>query len=70
MKEKCISLSKFDFEKVGAYAKAQAINPFISHEPLPYNLSPLMVAVKGSELHPFETGTTSVWPDRIIGFFV
>ena len=29
-----------------------------------------MVAVKGSELQPFETGTTSVWPDKIIGFLL
>jgi hypothetical protein len=33
-------------------------------------LSPFTVAVKGSELQPFETGTTSVCPDRIIGFLV
>ena len=42
----------------------------MSHDPLPYSLSPLIVAVKGSELQPFETGTTSVCPDKIIGFLV
>ena len=31
-------------------------------------MSPLIVALKGSEDQPFETGTTSVWPERIIGF--
>ena len=33
--EKCISLSKLEFEKTGAYANTQAIKPFMSHEPLP-----------------------------------
>ena len=28
-----------------------------------------MVATKGSVDHPLETGTTSVCPDKIIGFF-
>ena len=68
--EKWISLSKFEEEKIGAYANAHAINPFISHEPLPNNLSSLIVASKGSVAHPLETGTTSVCPDKIIGFFL
>ena len=58
--EKLISLSKFDFEKTGAKANVHAINPFISHEPLPYSLSPLIVALNGSVDQPLETGTTSV----------
>jgi len=29
-----------------------------------------MIAVKGSEVQPLETGTTSVWPDKIIGFLL
>ena len=33
--EKCISLSKLEFEKILAYARAQAIKPLISHAPLP-----------------------------------
>jgi len=32
----------------------------MSQDPLPYNLLSLIVAVKGSELQPLETGTTSV----------
>ena len=56
-----------DFEKMGAKAKAQAIKPFISQAPLPYNLSSFIVALKGSVDHPGETGTTSVCPDKIIG---
>ena len=67
--EKWISLSKFTDERVGTYASAHAINPFMSHEPLPKSLSPFIVAINGSVFQPFETGTTSVWPDKIIGFF-
>ena len=58
--EKLISRSKFDFEKIGAKANVHAINPFISHEPLPYSLSSLIVALNGSVDQPLETGTTSV----------
>ena len=47
-------------EKIGAKANVHAIKPFISQEPLPYNLSSLIVALKGSVDQPLETGTTSV----------
>ena len=40
----------------------------MSHEPRPYNFSFFIVAIKGSDDQPFETGTTSVCPDKIIGF--
>ena len=43
----------------------QAIKPFISQEPRPKSLSPLIVALKGSVDQLFETGTTSVCPDKI-----
>ena len=33
-------------------------------------VSLLIVAVKGSELQPFDTGTTSLWPDKMIGFLL
>ena len=68
--EKCISLSRFDFEKIGAKAKVHAMKPFISHEPLPKSLLSLIVAWKGSVAQPFDTGTTSVCPDKIIGFLL
>ena len=58
--EKILKRFKFDEEKIGAYANTHAINPFISHDPLPNNLSSLIVASKGSVAHPLETGTTSV----------
>ena len=58
--EKLISLSKFDFEKIGAKANTQAMKPFMSHEPLPYSLSFFIVALNGSVDQPLETGTTSV----------
>ena len=41
----------------------------MSQEPLPYSLSSLIVALNGSVDQPLETGTTSVWPDKIIGIF-
>ena len=41
----------------------------MSHEPLPYNFPSLIVALNGSEDQPFDTGTTSVCPDKIIGIF-
>ena len=44
------------------------MKPFMSQAPLPYNLSPLIVAAKGSVLQLLETGTVSVCPDKIIGF--
>jgi hypothetical protein len=44
------------------------MKPFISQAPLPKSLSFFIVAINGSVLHPFETGTTSVCPDKIIGF--
>jgi len=42
----------------------------MSHDPLPNNLSSFIVASKGSVAQPFETGTTSVCPDKIIGFLL
>ena len=62
-----MSLERFDFEKTSAKAKEHAKKPFMSQDPLPYNLSPLISALKGSVDQPFETGTTSVCPDKIIG---
>ena len=60
VKEKCISRDRFDFEKISAKASEHAKNPFMSHEPLPYNLSFFISATNGSVDQPLETGTTSV----------
>ena len=46
-----------------------AIKPFMSQDPLPYSLFPLISALNGLVDQSFETGTTSVWPDKIIGNF-
>ena len=46
------------------------MKPFMSQDPLPYNLLFLIVAIKGSVDHPLETGTTSVCPEKIIGFLL
>ena len=69
VREKCISLERFDFENISAKANEQAKNPFMSQEPLPYNFSSFISAIKGSVDQPLDTGTTSVWPERIIGSF-
>ena len=69
VREKCISLDRFDFENISAKANEQAKNPFMSQEPLPYNFSSFISAIKGSVDQPLDTGTTSVWPERIIGSF-
>jgi hypothetical protein len=42
----------------------------MSQAPLPKSLSFFTVALNGSVLQPFETGTTSVCPDNIIGFLL
>ena len=55
-----MSLSKLFSLNTGAYARAHAIKPFISQEPLPNNFSFFIVATNGSVDQPFETGTTSV----------
>jgi len=44
------------------------MKPFISQVPLPKILSFLIVAAKGFVLQFFEAGTTSVCPEKIIGF--
>ena len=65
-KNECL-LKDLILKKLQQKLKSMLKNPFISQEPLPYNLSPLISALKGSVDQPFETGTTSVCPDKING---
>ena len=42
----------------------------MSQAPRPKTFSSLMVATNGSVFQSLETGTTSVCPEKIIGFFL
>ncbi|KAF5225924.1 hypothetical protein ECC02_000853 [Trypanosoma cruzi] len=64
---KWIGFARFILRSSGARDMHTAMNPFMSHVPRPYSFPSRSVSVNGSLFHfcP-STGTTSVWPERMM----